>query len=153
MLFEPGPEEPEEKNPEDRWGNPEEKLSIEPEPPSVSVPQTDDANADPELLRTFWASVVLANVALAGVTVGPMLIYFRGQWKLGGLLVVIGLFCFARTYSIYAEFRDRENDDREDDDREDDNSENDGGSPSRDGHDPDGGRTAPDEDGKNLDGG
>ena len=105
-MFDPAPEEPQEDDPEKRWGNPEKDLSSGLDIPSVSTPQTDEANADPELLRVFWGSVILANLGVGGVCIGPMLVYFRGQWELGGFLVVFGLFCLARTYSLYVGFRD-----------------------------------------------
>jgi hypothetical protein len=56
--------------------------------PSVDVP--DESDADPEVQRQFWILVVVFNVALGALSVGAMFIAFRGQWTLGGRLVVAG---------------------------------------------------------------
>ncbi|QOS11013.1 hypothetical protein DEQ92_04500 [Haloferax sp. Atlit-6N] len=122
-------------DPEARWGNPEKEL---PTIPRVRIPGEDadedsDGESDgddapefspdvnPEVARLFWASVVLANVGLAGVTVGPMLAYFRGDTLLGAGLFLFGVVVLARVYSVYREFkrgewRDDENDANDADD-------------------------------------
>jgi hypothetical protein len=102
VVFESVPEEPDEDDPENRWGNPEEELVAVPE---VSVPDGEGSDVDPELYRTFWAAVLFANIGLAGITIGPMLAYFRGEWDLALLFVVIGLFGLARTYAYSVQFR------------------------------------------------
>jgi hypothetical protein len=89
-----GFDEPDEFSPEKRWGDPERDLPNVPE-----APQGDEI--DPELQRAFWASVVLANVALGGLSLGLMLIYFRGQWTVGLGAVGLGAFALARTYLYY----------------------------------------------------
>ncbi|WP_042663524.1 hypothetical protein [Haloferax sp. ATB1] len=117
-------------DPEARWGNPEKEL---PTIPRVRIPgedadgDSDDPEGDgddapefspdvnPEVARLFWASVVLANVGLAGVTVGPMLVYFRGDTLLGGGLFLFGAVVLVRVYSIYREFKRGEWQDDEDD--------------------------------------
>jgi hypothetical protein len=107
-----GFDEPDEFSPEERWGDPERDLPNVPEPP-----QGDEV--DEELQRTFWASVVLVNVALGGVSIGLMLIYFRGQWLVGGGAFTVGVFALARTYLTYREFaRNRLDGDEETDGEE-----------------------------------
>ncbi|ELZ72770.1 DUF7322 domain-containing protein [Haloferax volcanii] len=126
-------------DPETRWGNPEKDL---PTIPRVGIPGEDagddgDSNGDggddapefspdvnPEAARLFWASVVLANVGLAGLTVGPMLVYFRGDTLLGGGLFLFGAVVLVRVHSIYREFkrgewRDDAGDDSDGDDADD----------------------------------
>ncbi|WP_058828068.1 hypothetical protein [Haloferax sp. Q22] len=116
-------------DPEARWGNPEKEL---PTIPRVRIPGEDaddggdsagdeggDApefspDVNPEVARLFWASVVLANVGLAGLTVGPMLVYFRGDTLLGGGLFLFGTVVLVRVYSIYREFKRGEWRDEED---------------------------------------
>ena len=85
------------------WPNepdpPNEKLG-----PEVTVPRAPDyANRDvpPEVQRSFWSAVVLANVALGGVSLGLMLIYFQGRWLFGGALLAVGLVAGTRTWRIY----------------------------------------------------
>jgi hypothetical protein len=103
------PDEPDEPDPESRWGNPEEDLvSI----PSVGADEepTDEAagagiEADGEVARFFWVSVVYANVALGGICVGLLLVGFRGQWTLGGGAVAVGLLALYRTYDLYRTYR------------------------------------------------
>ncbi|POG57391.1 DUF7322 domain-containing protein [Haloferax marisrubri] len=128
-------------DPETRWGNPEKEL---PTIPRVRIPgeDADDGDDDPdgdgddapefspdvnpEVARLFWASVVLANVGLAGITVGPMLVYFRGDTLLGGGLFLFGAVVLVRVYSIYREFKRGEWRDGEDSDESDDGDEDDG---------------------------
>lgn len=78
----------------------DEDLGSIPEAPSV-----DPEAVDADTARYFWSAVVLANVAVAGVAIGVMLVGFRGQWTLGGALVLLGLFAGLRTYRIYRNFR------------------------------------------------
>lgn len=108
-------------DPESRWGNPEKDL---PNIPYVDVPgQEDDeslksefsddapeftVDIDPEQSRLFWASVVLANVGLAAISIGPMLIYFRGQLLVGGGVTLLGMASLARVYTMYQEYETRD---------------------------------------------
>jgi hypothetical protein len=101
------PDEPDEPDPERRWGSPERDLP--------SVPETAETDVDPELFKTFWASVIFANVALFGLSLGAMLIVFRGNWTVGLVLITVGGFALARTWAYYVSFRDRDEDDPDDD--------------------------------------
>jgi hypothetical protein len=104
-VFEPWPDEPDEPSAETRWGNAERDL---PRIPEVS---TDESDVDPHTFKTFWVSVVFANAALLGVSLGLMLWFFRGQALLGGSLALAGLLAGARTYAAYRTFkRDRTDD-------------------------------------------
>lgn len=69
------------------------------EPPSVDVPDAEDAPRD--LQATFWSLVVQFNVALLGVSLGVMLVAFEGEWFWGGAALLAGLFAFARGYRGY----------------------------------------------------
>jgi hypothetical protein len=55
------------------------------EPPTVSA---DDAPA--ELQENFWKLVAVLNLALFAIALGPMLIFFRGQWQAGGGVTLVG---------------------------------------------------------------
>lgn len=105
MPLDPWPDEPEQPNPESdpesRWDDPENDL------PRIPTPDTDETDVDPEILETFWRSVVLANVALFGISLGPMLIYFRGQWRFGLAAVAIGSIAGFRVYQHYRAFEAR----------------------------------------------
>jgi hypothetical protein len=104
----PWPDEPKEADPERRWGDPERDL---PQVPRTPEPTTDEADVDPELQETFWLTVVLANVAVAGLALGPMLIYFRGMWIAGGVSVAVGAFSLVRVSQHVRAFRERRADD------------------------------------------
>ncbi|WP_181861595.1 DUF7322 domain-containing protein [Haloplanus salinus] len=106
-MFDPWPDEPEETNPESRWGDPERDL------PRIPEPAVAEKDVDPEILETFWRSVVLANVALFGLSLGPMLVYFRGWWLWGGGAVALGALAGHRVYQHYRAFERRHGDDDE----------------------------------------
>lgn len=59
------------------------------------------ADAADDLKSAFVACVVLANLALFGVSLGLMLIGFRGNWRIGGALVAVGLVAGIRAYRRY----------------------------------------------------
>ncbi|WP_338741616.1 DUF7322 domain-containing protein [Haloplanus salilacus] len=105
MPLDPWPDEPEqpdpEVDPESRWGDPEQDL------PRIPTPDTDETDVDPEIMETFWRSVLLANVAVFGFALGPMLVYFRGQWTLGLAAVAVGAVAGVRVYQHYRAFETR----------------------------------------------
>jgi len=90
----------------------DERSSHEPEEPelgpeSPTVEPVDHGLTGPEdmpkpVLRAFWTLVVIAHVGVFGVSVGPMFVYFRGDWQLGGALVLLGVFAFAHGYVYYS---------------------------------------------------
>jgi len=59
------------------------------------------ADADEELKSAFVACVVLLNLAVFGVSLGLMLVGFRGNWRIGGALVAVGLVAGLRAYRRY----------------------------------------------------
>ncbi|MGM0591998.1 MAG: DUF7322 domain-containing protein [Halobacteriota archaeon] len=104
MRFDEWPDEPDEPNPEDRWGNPEKDLvdvPKAPEPPEPSGTVTNDVAV------AFWGAVISANIAVAGLGIGPMLIFFRGDWDLGLGLVAAGALSLLFTYRRYRAFMTR----------------------------------------------
>jgi len=99
------PDEPDEPDPESRWGDPERDLVSVPE---VDVPgEGENIAVDGDLAKFFWVTVIYANVAVAGVSVGAMLVAFRGQWIWGGVAVAVGLFALFRTYDLYGTYREQ----------------------------------------------
>jgi hypothetical protein len=96
-------------------GDPERfEPSFGPDVPEVEVPsvsvETDhddfDADVDPELRRTFWRLVVVFDVALLALSLGPMFVYFRGDWATGGPLLALGAAAFAYGVVVYRRYRD-----------------------------------------------
>lgn len=105
MLDEDSPHEPDEFDPVERWGTPEEDLPTGLSPPTPEVAESD---VDPELLGLWWRSVALANVALGGVAVGLMVIGFRGMWRVGLAAIALGVLSGLRLYQHYRTFQRRE---------------------------------------------
>lgn len=86
-----------------------------PDVPSVDIPSVDTASAeslgagedvDSETFRTFWRLVVVMDVALLALAVGPMFVYFRGNWQRGLLLVAFGLTVGLYGVGKYRSYRD-----------------------------------------------
>lgn len=108
MASDPWPDEPDEPDPEARWGDPEARWG-DPERdlekrvriPEVSIPEPSGGSADPELSRAFWASVLFVNAAVFMLSLGPLLVIFRGRWTLGLGLVAGGVLLLGRTYQLY----------------------------------------------------
>lgn len=106
-MFDEWPDEPDEANPEDRWGNPEEDLVNVPEAPR---PALDESEVDPELSAFWWRTVVLANIALGGLTIGPMVVFFERMWTVGAVVFVVGALALVRVYQHVRWFQNRDDD-------------------------------------------
>jgi len=103
--LEPSPHEPDEWDPEADQHDPDaDGLTI----PSVSTAESD---APSEVVRTFWIVVLVVNVAILFVSLGPMLIYFEGQVQYGLTLILGGLVLFGLAYRRYRRFMDAPPDD------------------------------------------
>ncbi|UIP00833.1 hypothetical protein Hbl1158_05610 [Halobaculum sp. CBA1158] len=84
--------------------------------PRVTVPSVDNPadslpdpeSVDPEIQRHFVAAVLYANVALFGVSLGPMLIWFRGDWRWGGIATAVGVLAGIRVYQTVRAFERRD---------------------------------------------
>lgn len=59
----------------------------------VDIPEPDpsEGNLNSDAVKLFVRLVVVFNVALFGVTVGPLFLYFEGDIRTGGTLLVVGL--------------------------------------------------------------
>jgi hypothetical protein len=85
----------------------ERRPSAPPVEPGAADVETDDV--DPVVFRTFWGSVLAVNVAMAAVPIGLLVIYFRGDWELGGLAIAVGAVAAVAAVRFYRIFRaDRE---------------------------------------------
>jgi hypothetical protein len=76
-----------------------ETEDLAPDPPTI--PDTSANDADPELKKRFWSLVMIFNVALFGMSLGLMVVGFRGQWKVGGAIFAVGAFAFLRGWRGY----------------------------------------------------
>ena len=110
----------EEDDGDDYW--PDEPTEFDPDSigPKVDVPEAPsfDDGVDDDLFQAFWVTVLLANFGLFAVSLGAMLVVFRGQLQLGGFVFVLGalglLFGYRR-YRNYVNDRDDEDDAEADD--------------------------------------
>ncbi|WIV67622.1 DUF7322 domain-containing protein [Natrialbaceae archaeon AArc-T1-2] len=99
-LFEKTEYEPEEYDPEAEFRDPNSDT--------ITIPEveTDESDVPSELLKTFWATVIVVNAAVLFVSVGVMIIGFLGRFRDGGVLIVGGLALFGFAYRRYRAFRD-----------------------------------------------
>ncbi|WP_123537414.1 DUF7322 domain-containing protein [Halosimplex salinum] len=91
-------------------GNPERfEPSLGPDVPEIEVPSVpepqDPTDVDPEISRTFWRLVVVFDVAILAMALGPMFVYFRGDWDTGGPMFALGVVTFAYGVLQYRRFR------------------------------------------------
>ncbi|WP_273838418.1 hypothetical protein [Halococcus sp. PRR34] len=82
-------------------------AELGPDDPSVSIPDTSDADASPALLRAFWGSVFALKIGAIAATLGLLFGFFQGRWRLAGLGVAIGLVAFANGYRQYRRYQNR----------------------------------------------
>lgn len=75
--------------------------SLGPEVPSVD---TEEIDVPVDLRRAFWSVVAMVNVGLLAVSLGAMLVGFRGAWETGVPLVGVGVVAFAWAYYRYRSF-------------------------------------------------
>ena len=73
-----------------------------PEAPSAPEPPRDGSAS--QVSGLFWKLVVVFNVALFGLSVGPMLIYFEGQVDRGTQVFLVGAIAFGYGYFRYRRF-------------------------------------------------
>ena len=111
-LSEKSPYEPEEFDP----------SSLGPDVPEA--PSPPDGAADTEVAALFWKLVVVFNIALLALSVGPMLAYFEGQVEFGLRVFLFGVIAFAYGTFRYVQFR-RERDESGDADETGDDDERD----------------------------
>lgn len=93
--------------------------SLGPEVPSVDVPEVEVPGTDPETggvdvdvdtAKGFWRLVLIFDVALLALALGPMFVYFMDDWRRGGMLIGFGALAFLYGVARYREFRAAEPD-------------------------------------------
>jgi hypothetical protein len=98
-ISEKSPHEPEEFDP----------SSLGPDVPEA--PNPPDGTGDNEVAALFWKLVVVFNVALLALSLGPMLAYFEGRVEFGLQVFLAGVILFGYGTFRYVQFRrDREGD-------------------------------------------
>jgi hypothetical protein len=82
--------------------------------PEVEIPEVDIPGAgepaevgevDADTAKGFWRLVLVFDVALLALALGPMFVYFRGDMRRGGMLVAFGVVVFLYGVARYREFR------------------------------------------------
>lgn len=86
-------------------------------------PAPDPSDAPPELVKTFWALVLVINAALLAVSLGILFLVFEGAVRRGGALLAGGLVLFGFAVRRYRAYR--RSDDRADSEVEADADDND----------------------------
>jgi hypothetical protein len=89
---------------------------LAPDPPTVPDTSTNEVDAD--LKKRFWSLVLVFNVALFGMSLGAMLVGFRGRWEVGGAIFAVGAFAFLRGWWGYRRVSAETEDSEETDDSE-----------------------------------
>ncbi|MDS0257934.1 hypothetical protein NDI56_00765 [Haloarcula sp. S1CR25-12] len=117
VLSEKSPFEPDEFDP----------SSLGPDVPEAPSPPEGAANNDVTAL--FWKLVVVFNVALLALSVGPMIAYFEGDVDLGVRITLVGAIAAAYGYFRYRRFTKQ----RDSDDAAEDGAPADGGEPDHNG--------------------
>lgn len=74
-------------------------------PPPVRGGRLGSRDVPRELRVGFWSVVVLFNVAVFGVTVGPIVWYLGGDLRIGGALLAVGIFATVRGLMRYRQLR------------------------------------------------
>jgi len=82
-----------------------------PGPGAPSPPDPDQA--DRAVRGLFWVLVLVLNVAVAALAIGPMMIAFQGWWDLGLQVTLVGVLAMAYGLFRYHRFRERRDDDGE----------------------------------------
>lgn len=100
VLSEKSPYEPDEFDP----------SSLGPDIPEA--PEPPDGAANSEVTSLFWKLVVVFNIALLALSVGPMLAYFEGRVELGLRVTLVGAVTFSYGVIRYRRFvKQRDSDD------------------------------------------
>ena len=96
---ESGPDEPEEFDPDSLGPDVPEAPDVEPD---LEESFDDVEDVDDELMTAFWGAAFFLNVAIAALSIGLLLLYFRGDVRNGGGAVVIGVVAavFAARYYL-----------------------------------------------------
>jgi hypothetical protein len=92
VVSEKSPYEPDEFDP----------SSLGPDVPEAPAPPEGAANS--EVTSLFWKLVVVFNIALLALSVGPMLAYFEGRVDLGIRITLVGAIAFAYGVFRYRRF-------------------------------------------------
>lgn len=92
-------------DPEDLEPSEPDPGALGPEAPTAPDLSQRASEADPEVRTLFWWLVLVFNVALMAASVGLMFVAFKGNWTLGGQLILVGLVLGGYGYVRYRRFR------------------------------------------------
>lgn len=99
--------EPEEFDPDEELGPDVPEVSA-PTVESPEAPDPADIDVPENVAGPFWKLVAILNLALFAASLGPMLLYFRGQVLAGTGVFLLGAGSFLYAYLLYRNYkRDR----------------------------------------------
>lgn len=98
MIGDPWPEEPD--DPFEDYHDPEERATRD-------VPSPGEVDVSKGLFRAFWGLVAVFNVGLFATSLGLLLVAFRGQWVVGGVVALIGVASLVYGVHRYRVYRTR----------------------------------------------
>ena len=90
--------------------SPHEPEEFDPDSLGPSAPTPSESDFQSEAGALFVKLVVVFNVALFALALGPMLWYFRGQASLGGRIFLVGCILFAYGTYRYWQFTREDSD-------------------------------------------
>jgi hypothetical protein len=91
-----------------------EPEEFDPESLGPDVPSPSDGAYDGDATGLFVKLVIVFNVALLALSLGPMLAYFEGQVDLGVRIFLVGVIAFGYGTFRYVQFeRERKSDDED----------------------------------------
>jgi len=96
-------------DPEANLPDPAEELPNVPEPPESPSPLAE-SDVPSGLLRAFWTTVALLNVAVMLLAVGAMMVGFDVHRTLGAAFLVVGLLSLYRGLRRYRSLQQRQAD-------------------------------------------
>lgn len=85
--------------PETGWPNEPDEFSPDDVGPTAPSPPSLDEVDDPSVASLFWKLVVVFDVAILALALGPLLVYFRGWESRGVEVFLLGVVAFA--YGTY----------------------------------------------------
>jgi hypothetical protein len=113
--------EPDEFDPVEAYGNPEEEMVSVPE---VDIPEVenpadrlpDPSEVDKEVKDSFWTAVLWMDIALPCLVLGPIYILLGGSTQIGGAITLAGVLASFRLYQTVRAFEQRRDETADGDD-------------------------------------
>ena len=76
--------------------------------PKIDIPETpdlSDIDASSNVAQTFWLVVVMVDIGLLAISLGIMIVVFRGQLRFGASVFAIGVLALLLGYRRYRNYK------------------------------------------------